>query len=431
MRSTRAVLATVTSATVAAVLAIAGSAAADPLELVTYPTIAGTPAVGSTLDLTPPTWSLPDIVDKVQWLRDGAVIKIDGRYNCQVTATDACPYLTTVEDAGHNVQARVTGSLSSELPGVQVLSNVIAIPADDTGGGGGGSDGGTTTPVPVPIPIASQPVIAGTPKVGQTIAVDTGTNPIWALTGVTETDQWLLGTDPIPGATETSYTVQPADVGQQISFRAAGTLDPAHQLTFALSDPVTALPGDAPIADPAPALLGTYAVGQTLSVEPGEWGTVRPDPTFTYEWRRDETAIPGATAPEYQLTRLDAGHTVSLLLTAQRPGYQDGTAAVAGAPVPMLASGTVASLLRPKIRKGTHGVVNVRVTVPGLPAPGGSVAIYDGARLLKTLRLPATGTLSVKLPTLTSGVHRIRARYLGSTGVLASPSKLLRLTVLA
>ena len=40
------------------------------------------------------------------------------------------------------------------------------------------------------------------------------------------------------------------------------------------------------------------------------------------------------------------------------------------------------------------------------------------------------GKLTVRLPTLRPGVHRIRARYLGSTGVLASSSRLLRLTVL-
>jgi hypothetical protein len=66
----------------------------------------------------------------------------------------------------------------------------------------------------------------------------------------------------------------------------------------------------------APLVTGTAQVGQLLNTTDGTW-TGNPAPTFTRQWRRNNTTnIIGATNPAYFLQALDQGAMVSCNVTA-------------------------------------------------------------------------------------------------------------------
>jgi hypothetical protein len=71
----------------------------------------------------------------------------------------------------------------------------------------------------------------------------------------------------------------------------------------------------APANTVAPAVTGTAVTGQTLSCTSGTW-TGYPTPTFTYQWKRNGTAITGATNNTYVLVTADEGTSVKCTVTA-------------------------------------------------------------------------------------------------------------------
>ncbi len=93
-----------------------------------------------------------------------------------------------------------------------------------------------------------------------------------------------------------------------------------------------------------PAISGTAAQGQTLTASPGTWSGY-PAPTYTYQWERCNqsgascTAISGATATTYVLTRADVGTRTVVAVTASngvgtpQSANSSATAIVTGAPV--------------------------------------------------------------------------------------------------
>lgn len=67
-----------------------------------------------------------------------------------------------------------------------------------------------------------------------------------------------------------------------------------------------------------PAILGTPAVGESLSIEPGLWGPW--DPPFRYVWSLDGIAIPDATAGTYTPSASDIGHALTVSLVSDSMG---------------------------------------------------------------------------------------------------------------
>lgn len=64
-----------------------------------------------------------------------------------------------------------------------------------------------------------------------------------------------------------------------------------------------------------PSISGSNVVGQTLSVSDGVWSGTSPI-TYTYQWVRDTTNIPGATSNAYTLEQADATFDVYCIVTA-------------------------------------------------------------------------------------------------------------------
>lgn len=68
-----------------------------------------------------------------------------------------------------------------------------------------------------------------------------------------------------------------------------------------------------------PKVSGTAKVGQTLTVNPGDWGPGAV--SLSYQWYRGTTPISGATAAEYAVQPADAGLTLAAGVTGTRAGY--------------------------------------------------------------------------------------------------------------
>jgi surface antigen len=81
----------------------------------------------------------------------------------------------------------------------------------------------------------------------------------------------------------------------------------------------------------APTVMGTAKVGEVLSASAGSWS---PDPsTYTYQWRADGVAIPGATASTLTITPELEGRQISVQVKASKPGYRTVAAASPRTPV--------------------------------------------------------------------------------------------------
>lgn len=71
-----------------------------------------------------------------------------------------------------------------------------------------------------------------------------------------------------------------------------------------------------------PTIAGKLAVGSTLTAQPGTWGPGAMK--FSYQWKRNGSAISKATGASYKLTKDDAGRSITVTVTGSREGV--GTA---------------------------------------------------------------------------------------------------------
>lgn len=71
-----------------------------------------------------------------------------------------------------------------------------------------------------------------------------------------------------------------------------------------------------------PSIAGDRTPTGTLTVNTGAWAA-QPSPTFSFQWKRNDVVIKGATAREYVKTPLDAGQILSCSVTAENT---EGTA---------------------------------------------------------------------------------------------------------
>lgn len=78
-----------------------------------------------------------------------------------------------------------------------------------------------------------------------------------------------------------------------------------------------------------PAITGTAQVGETLTGDDGQWSGT-PAPTLNRQWKRDGSAISGATGTTYDLVEGDVGAEITLTVTATNSA---GSASETSAPV--------------------------------------------------------------------------------------------------
>jgi prepilin-type N-terminal cleavage/methylation domain-containing protein len=215
--------------------------------------------------------------------------------------------------------------------------------------------------------------------------------------GATVTRQWQRSTAAggtytnIAGATNTTYTLAAGDLGYYIKVAVTGTGSYAGTSTSApsalVTTPVTAIA----------AISGTTTQGSTLTA-----GARTPAAaTVTYQWRRNGTAISGATASTYVLTSTDVGTTISVAATGS--GNYTGTVVSAStamvttpltAIAPISGTTTQGSTLTAGARTPAAATVTYQWKKDGVAISGatGSTYTLTAAEVGGTITVTATGT---------------------------------------
>jgi hypothetical protein len=209
-----------------------------------------------------------------------------------------------------------TQPFQSQWYGGDSLATATALHAD-------GESGQTSLPPLTLQPFTGPIALAGTPM----IVTDTVHPAKVYLSGVAVSPgdaslsyQWLRDDSPIDGATDSWHHLGAADTGTTLEAEITATRSGYESQTF-LSAPLN-LRGSF-TTTPLPTVSGTPSVGSTLVADAGTW-LPTPD-SFSYQWMRDGTVIPGATAASYTPAAADLGGQLTVAATAHKTGFNDAT----------------------------------------------------------------------------------------------------------
>ena len=161
------------------------------------------------------------------------------------------------------------------------------------------------------------PTITGTPTQGQTLTA--------VIDDITDADslgafsyQWQANGNNISGATESTFVLTQAQVGQPIrvvvSYTDGGST--AETLTSAATSVVTNI-NDAPTG--LPFITGTATQGQTLTAVTNDINDADGLGTFSYQWQAGDNDISGATESTFVLTQAQVGKAITVTVS-----YTDG-----------------------------------------------------------------------------------------------------------
>jgi hypothetical protein len=269
------------------------------------PTISGTPQVDQVLTAGPGTWT-PAGKIHLQWMADGK--PIDG-----ATGT---AYKVTPADLRTVITLRVT--------------------ATQTGYDDAVASSAPTAPIaPGTFLNTREPTVVGVARVGVPLTADKGTWTPKASIAY----QWVVGTTEVPGATSSSFTPRPQDVGKPVQVEVLASR-PGY-LTALIASPATAPAKRGLFHSTEPPLVtGLPMVGHTLHSSTGSWSLDAV--TLSYQWYAGSQKIAGATSAAYQPTPAEAGQALHVVVTATSPGYVHRTAESTATTPVLLGHATVA-----------------------------------------------------------------------------------------
>src|SRR5690606_35312097 len=177
-------------------------------------------------------------------------------------------------------------------------------------------------------------------------------------------------------------------------------------------------------ATAAPKIAGSAKVGKRLQATAGVWPV--PDVTLSYQWLRDGVPIAGAASSAYKLVPGDAGRKVSVRVSASRADYGSSSSATSSlVKVVKLKAKVKTKLAKKKVTVGKRVKVTVRVRVPGIAKPKGTLVIRDGKKKVATVKLKAkhAGKRTVRLPQLKAGKHKITVTFKATKQIAKSKAK--------
>ncbi|NQX28343.1 S8 family peptidase [Microbacteriaceae bacterium VKM Ac-2854] len=214
------------------------------------------------------------------------------------------------------------------------------------------------------------PTISGTPRVGTVLTANPGA---WSPQPVTLGYQWKRGGTAIAGATASTYTPVAADQGAAVTVTVTGSKT-GYTALAKTSAAVTVTPGLMTLM-PTPTISGTTTVGSTLTANPGTWD---PGTTLTYQWKKNGGSyIVGATSQSYLLKSSDLGATLTVSISATKPGYSPATKT--SATTAAITSATTIVGTTPTIT-GTPTVGQKLTAVPGAWSPAPVTLAYQWKR---------------------------------------------------
>lgn len=258
----------------------------------TAPVITGSPwALGEVTAKDGAGWTPAAQKYTYQWFRDGNVI-------ATAPYAQSSTYKPVAADIGTKLTVAVTTMRDGYETRVRTSDPVTVL----------------TTPK---VTGTSNATITGTPGLDQTLTAHPGTD--WTPKPTAYYYRWYRDNIAIDGATNQSYKLTVADTGHQVMGLVGGTI-PFHNAKVSLT-PRVLIPAAPVFAGTLTAeVTGYRQVGQKLTA--AQVSTLNPTPsTYTYQWYRDETAIPKATAATYVITAADLNRAVTVKLTAARSGY--------------------------------------------------------------------------------------------------------------
>jgi uncharacterized repeat protein (TIGR01451 family) len=177
------------------------------------------------------------------------------------------------------------------------------------------------------------PTISGAATEGTTLTATAGT---WSPAATSTTYQWSncattgVSCSTIGGATNPTYTLQPADAGRRVRVKVTAMSNAVgpSSVVSASTATVHALP---PVNSALPSVSGTMQMGQTAAAVDGAWSSYASVTTsFAYQWQRCTSScndIAGANQSTYAiLDPGDVGAKLRVVVTATNNG---GTTAAA------------------------------------------------------------------------------------------------------
>ena len=291
------------------------------------PTISGTPQVGETLTADTSAINDEDGLDDVsysyQWIRS------DGNNDTDIPDATDTTYTLTVDDVGKTIQVRVTFTDDANNQESRTSEATVAVAAAEP----------NSEPTGLP-------AVNGTPQVGQTLTADTSAiDDPDGLENVSYRYQWISSktviddvtgtsnilTSDVPGATNSTYTLAPADEGFTFQVKVSFTDDADY--VESLTSEATVAVAPPPNTEPTglPAVTGTPQVGETLAADTSSIDDADglANVSYSYQWIRNDgnsdSDIPGATDTTYTLDANDVGKTIKVKVTFTDDADNDET----------------------------------------------------------------------------------------------------------
>ena len=249
------------------------------------PSIQGTPKVGANVSVSTGNWS-KGTKFSYQWYAGGNPVK----------GANASTYSVKPADLGKRLSVKVTGS---QL-GYSTVSKTSPLTAKAVAG----------------TLVASAPRISGTAKVGNKLTATAGT---WSK-GTKFSYQWYAGGKPVKGATASTYSVKPADLGKTLSVKITGKLTGYNASAKVSRQTAKAVLGT--LKSSKPKITGSVTTGKRLSTSVGSWtkGT-----KLSYQWHVNGQKIKGANKSTYVIPKSARGKQIHVSVTGKNYGFKTVT----------------------------------------------------------------------------------------------------------
>ena len=201
-------------------------------------------------------------------------------------------------------------AVASVLAFLSVGTGIMPAAAQGSAGGGSVSAAALT-----PVVSGVTPTITGIARVG---CLQTAHPGVWSPSPVTFSYQWKRNGTAIAGATLATYRAVAADQGATLTVSVTGrrTGSPALTKSSAATTRITI----GQFSARTPTVYGNARVGGGVGVDAGNWGVA--DVSFSVQWNRNGSAIPGANSVFYVPRPLDRGKNLTATVTGSAVGYR-------------------------------------------------------------------------------------------------------------